>query len=501
MSGSVAVYPTGNGRVQVSYLFRPPRAYDRVRRFYPNLYVLFRDFSINRANFEVQRNSITITPDDSSRSIAFKADVYGMAVCRNEKWELEISPNERFITRTGNRIYTTLVWKSENNYLISGKFEYILPANATILEFAPDRKKLTYTLPHRKIAGKPKTDIQLRAKPRLMAGTYKIYADPEASDGAYWAAKTVFKNTGDVPIYDLRITYKMGEYTEESVAQKYSMVPAKGAVVDAYYPVISSRVAQLRSRTPIELRMRYEYRDASGKVYSDQLAERVELLGVNQFEFSNLSDFDRTDSWFDDFNNARLLAAFVTKNDDAVRQFAGIVSDASGGVAASSSDQEAQKWLRAAYEQQLKNNIVYQTPSGFLTTAKSSGQEIKYPRDVFRDKAGTCVDLAITYAALAEAVGLRAHLLLMPGHCFTLIQLPGGNMLPVENTGLSGGETRMSFEQAIQAGARNLKKAREEGLLYLVEVSRELGEGRISNPELPPLGTDFLEKLGIRRRR
>jgi len=54
---------------------------------------------------------------------------------------------------------------------------------------------------------------------------------------------------------------------------------------------------------------------------------------------------------------------------------------------------------------ELGNDIVYTTPSGsFLTEGNSSLQDIKYPRDVFRDRAGTCIDLAITYAALAESV-------------------------------------------------------------------------------------------------
>jgi len=185
--------------------------------------------------------------------------------------------------------------------------------------------------------------------------------------------------------------------------------------------------------------------------------------------------------------------------DDAVKQFAGYVSEASGGAAAAGSTEDAVRWLKAAYLMQLANNVVYQTPSGFLTKDHSSGQDIKYLRDVFRDKSGTCIDLAITYAALAESVGLQANLMVVPGHTFAAIRLPGGDLLPVENTGLGGSNQRLNFEQAVEIGAKNFRKYLDEGLYYLVNVEEQWTVGRVPNPELQALNVDFLEKSGIKR--
>lgn len=499
VSGEVIVNTLGNARVSMTYSFSPPRLYDRIKKMYPNLYVLFRDYGASRSNFEVVRESLQVTSDDAAHTITFKGDVLGVAVCKSDTWRFGIAKNEKIVTRQENRIITTAVSRGPGGALITGKFEYQMPPTATIVEYAPDRQQLSYTVPRKPVPGKPVVDVHVRYKKRLMTSVYKVYADPEVGNGAYWVAKTIFKNTGAAPIFDLKISYRLGEYTEESLPEKYAYVPGKGAIVDLYYPVISARVAQLKSRTPTELRVKYEYKDASGAKYTDEQSQRVELLGINQFEFSNLSDEDRTDSWYDNFNNAALIVAYVTKNDDAVRQFAGMVSEASGGVAAASRNQDAIKWLKAAYEQELYNNIVYQTPSGFLTPDKSSGQELKFPRDVFRDKSGTCIDLAITYASLAEAVGLHSYLMLIPGHCFAVIQLPGGEMLKVENTGLGGGDQRMSFEQAVESATKKFQEA-TQGPFFLIDVKKEFGEGKIANPELPALGADFLEKSGIKRR-
>ncbi|HKE26452.1 MAG TPA: transglutaminase-like domain-containing protein [Bryobacteraceae bacterium] len=502
ITSSQNVDSNGNSQVRWVMNFNPPRGYDRVKRNYPNLYVLFRDFGPERASFEINRDTLKITSDDSQRSISFVADVWGLAVSRNHRWQIEMAPNEQVSTQDGNRVFTVLQYATSNGLAMSIINTYVLPASAGGVQVDKENRLLTYTLPVSKPAagaGDPAVDVSVRYKKRLMSALYKIYGDQDAQSGSYWVAKTMVKNVGKAPLYDLKIYYRLGEYSDMSVPDAYSVVPPGGIVVDRYYPVIASRVAQLRTPTPVQLYIRYEYKDANGRAFSSELTRRPEMLGINQFEFSNLNDEDRSDSWFDYFNNAPLLAAFVTRMDDVVKQFAGYVSEKSGGAAANASNKDATRWLAAAYELERSNHIVYQTPSGFLTQDHSSGQDIKFPRDVFRDKSGTCVDLAITYAALAEAVGLPATLVVVPGHTFAAIKLPEGGYLPVENTGLAGGNQSIPFEKAVEIGNQELQKYLSDGLYYLVNVSEQWSAGRVPNPEMQPLSSDFLAQSGIQR--
>ena len=556
----------GNAHVQGVMTFNPARGYDRVKRVYPNLYVLFRDFGPERSSFEMDRDTLKITSDDGQRTINFSADLMGASVSRKNRWQITLAPNEQVTSQDANKISTLAQPTGESATKLLGITNYVLPARAQSVQVDKTAHLLTYTLPlprasqpssasntikkkglvealktgglssdeladqisqrgvnfkmtsedeqelknagaspvvlqavrkHYRGTGS-QVDVNVRYKQRLMAAVYKVYGDSEARDGAYWVAKTVFKNSGAAPISDLKIYYRLGEFSDMSVPEAYSVVAPGGTVVDTYYPVIKSRVTELKTTTPLQLYIKYEYKDGTGKYASEELTKRVEMLGINQFEFSNLSDEDRTDSWFDYFNNAPLLSAFVTRLDDPVKQFAGYVSNAAGGVAAASDNKSALTWLEAAYSMELLNDIVYSTPSGFLTKDHSSGQDIKYPRDVFRDKSGTCVDLAITYAALAEAVGLKANLMVVPGHTFAVIRLPGGEYLPVENTGLGGGNQRMTFEQAVEAGKKELQKYVEDGVFYFVNVEDQWSNQRIPNPELQQLTADFLEKSGIK---
>lgn len=491
----------GNAHVQWSMSFSPARGYDRVRRIYSNLYVLFRDLGPERAGFEVNRDTLRINSDDGQRSITVNADFLGAAVCRENRWQIQLQPGEEISNQEANRVFTVAQTGGQNGVKMTSINTYILPAGARDIRIARDTHLLTYSLPIVKslAVAKPSVDVNVRYKKRLMSAVYKVYGDTQAGDGAYWVAKTVFKNNGKVPVHDLKIYYKLGDYTEMSIPEAYSLVAPGGVVVDRYYPLISGRVAELKTQTPLQLYIRYQYRDAAGRTYSDERTERLEMLGINQFEFSNLSDEDRTDNWRDYFNNAPLLAAFVTKMDDPVRQFAGYASHRSGLTSPASNPNDAIKWLKAAYEMELGNDIVYTTPSGsFLTEGNSSLQDIKYPRDVFRDRAGTCIDLAITYAALAESVGLHANLMVVPGHTFAVVRLPNGQLLPVENTGLGGGNQRAGFEKAVEIGMKELQEHFEDGRYYLVDVQKEWDVDRIPTPELHQLSTDFLEKSGIR---
>lgn len=500
INSTESIDAVGNAQVQASVTFNPQRGYDRVKRIYPNLYVPFRDLGPGRSSFEMKRGTLKIVPDDGQRSISLSAELLGAAVSRGDHWQISLAPNEQLSTQEATRVSTMAQPGGQGAAKVTSITNYVLPPKAQNVHFDREAHLITYTLPMPvALPGQPVVDVSVRFKERLMAAVYKVYSDPQAAEGAYWVAKTIFTNSSRVPIFDLKIYYQLGDYTELSVPESYSLVPAGGSVVDTYYPIIRSKVTELKTITPVQLLVRYQYRDGAGKLYSEQMTKRLEVLGINQFEFSNLNDADRTDSWFDYYNNAPLLAAFVTKDDDPVKQFAGYVSQAAGGAAANADDESAKRWLRKAYELELQNGFSYQTPSGFMTKDRSSGQDIKYPRDVFRDKSGTCVDLAITYAALAEAVGLRASLMLVNGHAFPVIMLPSGRPLPVETTGIGGVNSQAPWEKVTEFGAQEFQKYLSQGEFYFVNVDEQLNSAGVRNPELAQVGNDFLEKSGIRR--
>ncbi|MBP1910971.1 cysteine protease [Thermococcus stetteri] len=334
--------------------------------------------------------------------------------------------------------------------------------------------------------GSGKLEYKVYSKDQIMSGTYKVYGNPKLG---FWVAKVVLRNTGKGDITDIRITYSIDRYAPQS-EKSYPVLVPNGTIVDLYYPILSSEVTKLTASTPVNLHITIRYK-VNGEEREETITKSLSILGVNDFVFSSLSPEESTGSFYDTFDNAPLLAAWVTPSDPVVREFADMGNKLAGGAGASLSDEEAVKSLSGMWELALRNGFSYKTEGSGYWTGKFS-EHIMFPRDVIRDKSGTCIDLALWFASLAMSQGLRAYIVLMPGHAFPLVQLPGGSIIPVEATTINYG---VSFQEAVQYGVQSWQKAMS-GPHFILDIA-ELHSQGIVPPELPELPADILSKWGI----
>jgi len=489
----------GNLKINLDWRFPTNALYIQIKKNFPSPYVILREFTSQKSAFEVANASIEY--DDAERALHVTADFLGAAVNKKGRWEIDMGKGTDCILLEKQRGIFLQATPIDSQMILVMDMMVSLPREAFNVRYNEEKGLLTYSLPRKSATGYCELDLSLRCKPHLMAATYKVYGNPDISEGSMWVAKAVFKNTGECNIRNLKVSYKLGEYSDWSIPHTYSLIVPGGCVVDLYYPVISSKVTQLLTRTPVDVQIKYSYQDEEGNKYEDISGERIEILGINQIEFCNLTPEERTGTWAEYFSNAPLLAAWVTHLDPPVKALAGMVSQLAGGVPTALDPESAIKFCRALYELEIANGLVYQTPSGFLQEY-APGQDIKYPRDVLRDKSGTCVDLAILYASVCEAVGLETILILIPGHCFPVIVLPGGGLLPVECTAISGAAVggpqgqALSFDKAVELASKELQNL-QMGMYYLVNVEEMWQQGLVS-PELPRLEADVLEKWGWR---
>jgi hypothetical protein len=147
----------------------------------------------------------------------------------------------------------------------------------------------------------------------------------------------------------------------------------------------------------------------------------------------------------------------------------------------------------------LYNKVSYQSPPALFD--RSLIQHVKYPRDVIRNKSGTCIDLAITFASAAEALGMEPFLILIPGHCFPGFFLPKSRTpVAVEMTLLGGGTAQHSkpFEVAFQTGNKELQDAAKDGR-YIEIIIKDLRKKGMLNPELAKLPANILKEFGIKK--
>ncbi|MFN3282948.1 MAG: hypothetical protein ACK40Q_01760 [Pseudothermotoga sp.] len=484
----------GNMNLSFKWVFPTNALYIQVKNAYPNPYVLVRNMTTFSSIFEL--SDLKVSYDDAKNSILLDARVIGACASKRQRWEFNLGKGAELIYSDSKQAIFVLVQPLSAEEVAFMTMTLNLPKDSSDFKYDSSTGIFSYSMKRKNLSGKVSAEVNVKVKPRIMASLYKVYGMPEVMDGAYWLAKTVFVNTGQGDIVDLRISYKLGDYTSWSAESVYDFVAPGGAVVDLYYPIISSTIAQLKSQTPCDLQIKYTYKDRSNKTYTDTITKRVQILGINQFEFSNVPEEERTGTWIDNFSNTPLVAAYVTHLDDPVKTFAGMVSQLSGGVAAAAKDQDAIQFCKALYDLAIHNKISYQTPSTFLVEYSSLGQDIKFPRDVLKDKAGTCIDLSILFAAVCQAVSLKSYIVVIPGHAFPVIELPSGDILPSESTGLGGPAVgkSMTFEQAVEAATQQLAKL-ELGKFFIVNVA-ELQKQGILPPELPPLPAAIFKDWG-----
>ncbi len=475
--------------------------YVMAKRIYPSPYVMLRNLLIQNADTIVKNADVKYR--DSDRSVVMDADVVGQVVNKQGVWEFYVGREADLIWRTDKLAIFAMISYSRGSAVVS-YLKIELPDKAYDVAYDTTDKVLTYSMPKEKVPSQIVTSVRtkLTVKPRIMSATYKIYGDPEFHNGYYWVARAEITNTGNSNIYNLTITYKMEGYCDWSESHTYHVVVPGETVVDLYYPVIPSKVTKLMTRTPTMVEMKYTYKDERGRLHTAYKHKRLHILGISQFEFSNIPVEERTGSWMDDYSNAPLLAAWVTRLDPVVKKFAGMASQLAGGVATSQRNKDAIRFCKALYDLMVDNKIVYQTPSASFLTEYSYEQDVKYPRDTLRDKAGTCVDLSILYAAVCEAEGLRTLLVLLPGHMFPIVSLPEGGYLPVEISAISGtggskpSAKSPSFAEIVRLAQRDMRRLRE-GLYYLVDVEELWRQGVVS-PELPPLEANVLQRWGYK---
>ncbi len=498
------ILPNGTMNASAVIGFKPQSYYDVIKTNYPDLYVLFRDVISNgHSEWEVSRSSVHISANDATETLKLSMSILGAAYCKEKQWRVDLSKGETLVTQEGRKVITSVVALNQAGSMLNDTNTYILPSGATHIHVDTDQRVLAYDMPIPHDTGNPSLALNLLCHKDVMTSAYKVYADPSIDNGEYWVAKAIIQNTGHAPMFNVKVWYDMGQFADHPAPETFSYVMPGGAAVACYYPLISDQVAGFKTENPAHLNITVSYQDAHGHTHSEQHTRLITLLGINQFVFTNLTSdqiqmTNRVSNWMDMNDNAPLVAAYVTKTDDPVKQFAGYVSELAGGVAAADSDKDALTWLQAAYNLELVNNIVYQTPSGFLDGSHFM-QDVKFPRDTMRAKSGTCIDLAILYTSLVESVGMNGYLILVPGHCFSVVKLPSGTVVGVENTGLGGGDQREGFAWALKTGTKELQQHLADGRYYLINIDKAQGQFHITPPALPAVGANFLAECGIRR--
>ena len=444
--------------------------------------------------------------DDEAATIRMSYRVVGRLAYIQGRWSLNLATDSdakidirrseikegtvdaEFRTRQGGLLYINSV-------------KVHLPKNAAEIELRPKLIEIVFIAPApKKMPEKPasRPDMRFEAKPQLMSALYKQYGNPKWVE--LWAGRSVFRNNTAETLTGFRSRFRIEGYSNWTLWKRSDKVYPGQTVVDAYYPIIEAKIAELKGSTPAHVELEYEYTRPSGEKVTDGDAQLVRILGTNEALWSSL-EADEDSTWYDIFRNGPMvLATYTSAEDPVVQDVLGMISKATGGAGASINDESALRFLGTLYNL-LRENVAYETTPGGMQPDGLLHQHLKFGRDVMRTRSGTCVNLAIFYASVCEAAGLQAYIIMGPGHAFPAAKLPqSGLMVYVESTGCGGGtkESSMTFVQAREQAFKTYQRWWNEGIIQETDI-RAARQSGIASPELPNLGAAPLKEWGIRQ--
>ena len=379
IDGRVEIMPNGDGHARLTLdVLQIP--YTQMKRAYPNPQQLMRDFTAGRSNWEIAPGA-TAEYDDRRSAVHLNLTERGGIVNRGDaRWTLAIDAALDYIAtttapdgRATMHFYEVGSWGPGMNY--RGPVRYVLPEGAKEPTWNEKTRELAYILQRDLGSGPASLSVDLQAKQRIMSAVYKVYGFGAEFSGM-WIAKGVIENSGTSLIKNLKVRYKLGEYSDWSTWQRYPELVPGQMVRCNYYPVLKSDIARLTSNTPADVQMEWTYKDIDGQQHEDSTGKRITILGGHEFVFSNLTHGESTGTWHEAFNNAPLVAAWASRDDMVVKQFAAMANKIAGGVGASSSNANAAKVLEAVYNIMRINDFTYQHPPGMVDKSVSFDVQI-----------------------------------------------------------------------------------------------------------------------------
>jgi len=487
------VQPTGDIHSTIDLTFST-KFYTQIRGEVTNTSLLLRELGVTGHVAEMK--NLKAEYDDARHAVRVSGTILGGMKNRGKEWFGEIMEADKYETvhADANSIILMGLNQMDNGTIIVGTWRIEFPAGTRNIRFEPGRGGLFCEMPAPKVdkLGTAEVDMQLQVRKELMSCLYKVYGNPKFTQ--LWVAKTILKNNGTASLTNLRVRFRIPDYSSSwsSWVRTPTVYPGQ-TVVDAYFPILSHSIRDLKSDTPATVEMEYSYARPDGKMVEENDSKPIQILGLNEVMFSSLPAEECT-SWFESFNYSPLIgASFVVSSDPIITQYAGMAAKMAGGAGASLSDEDALKFMKGVYDLMVANQIKYQTPPGMMQKGVLR-QHVKFGRDVLQNRAGTCIDLAILYASTCQAGGLDPILVMIPGHCFPVVRLPSGRLFAVEATVVSDG---VPFDKAVQIGMKELNESIQKGAIYLVDVKKLRAMG-VPTPELPSMPPSTLNDWGIR---
>ena len=261
-------------------------------------------------------------------------------------------------------------------------------------------------------------------------------------------------NQGERPA-EVLVSSEISGYTEKAI-DTVTVQPGEILEVRQNPLLVPEKIEELNVEKPAQFHIRVaQLENGEDKTLLEETGETLVYAR---------RDFPWSIPGFSDPEVFELIAAMSTPNDPAVealiRQAAEYTSSGImwSGYGSNVNDEGGGVWdrLQAIWQAEEKDyDLTY--ISTWVSFAPGSVQRIRLPAEVLEQRSGNCIELALLYAAAAEALDLETAIVGVPGHAFVGVRIDQENAdyYFIETT-LIG---RASFEEVVNRGSEEFQDA------------------------------------------
>ncbi len=489
MKTTIAISPTGDADVDVN-IEMPMQAYHLVKRQFGNAQFMARQVSKTVAWSEIKNVKGKFIDTNNTVNASLTHVGYAKPY-KHGKWVIDLSKEELTLVAIADNV----AHFSAAMNLPFGATNVIcrvqLPKGSTNHKYDAEKSRLSYDyVPEFEAGDDGELEFEMDTKAKVMSSLAKIYGNEKFDN--FWVARSKFQNTGNQVIKNLRVRHRIANMSSWSGWKKTRIVYPGQTVIEPFFPVFDiEKIASFTSTRNAMVEVEYQY-EMDGEKHSDTDSGKLQILSRNEIQWSSCNSGEAM-NFFEVFDNCpAIYAAFANSNDPVVQQVAAAVSRMINGIPPQT-DKEAILYLRALWKFMEMNRIAYQLPPANVVEGKMV-QHLKYARDVVRNKAGTCADLAVFWASVGKAAGMDSVICGVPGHAFPAFILPQSKRpIAIESTAILSS----TFDKAVESGMKTMSKYQQAGTIYMVNINQMQSNG-VHCLDLPKVETDFLKKLGYK---
>lgn len=302
-------------------------------------------------------------------------------------------------------------------------------------------------------------DVKIVSTPVVMPAAYKVYGNEDALSGRFFLFKMLITNNGSRPVKNVKASYSIPKFIDETELQKLSQINPGQSVVITCYPSFNDDVVTKTTSAKEKVKIKLE---SSGGDTEKEFA--FEMKSRSDFLYSCIPpDEIRTNADMED--NNPLLACWVTPNDPIVKYYTQQVQEKvlkGEQASVSRKPEEAVRFLMGIYQATYLSGMVYSGTAGVpekVGDIQSLNQTLRLPREVITGNTGLCIELSLLYASVMMAEGIEPVIYLVPGHAYPGFVLDG-QYYALEATAIGGAGLggRQDAEAAFKAGMKNLEE-------------------------------------------